>query len=480
MADEFALIEKYLRPLSSAIGDDCAVLPLAAGEVLVTSVDTVVEGVHFYPDIAPQELAFRAVSTALSDLAAAGAQARAITLALTLPAAQEACFADFSRGLAQVLQHYSIELIGGDTTRGPLTITVQALGSRPQTATLGRGGAQPGDKLYVSGSTGDAAAWLRMKANHRGLAQAHQDYLSRRYYRPQARLDLAAQLLAVASSAIDISDGLLADAQHLCDRSGVGIRVDETQLPLSAALTSACEPDEALELALTGGDDYELLFTVAPQHCTGLPVGCVCIGEVIAGSGVECGVLPQRLGYAHFDASVAVETSTAGSNPAQVDTPSDDAVQPQPFSSTVQFFAFGFGSGLAPVAPGTAGTLLAIPLYLLFSDLPLALYTLLVVVAAAVGISLCGKASRQLQVHDHPGIVWDEFVGFWITMWAVPVNVWTVVLGFALFRLLDIAKPWPISWCDRHISGGFGIMVDDILAGVFSCIALHALLLFVL
>jgi phosphatidylglycerophosphatase A len=139
----------------------------------------------------------------------------------------------------------------------------------------------------------------------------------------------------------------------------------------------------------------------------------------------------------------------------------------------VQLLAFGFGSGLSPKAPGTAGTLLAIPLYLLFAHWSLFHYTVVVVVAAVVGVWICGAASRQLEVHDHPGIVWDEFVGYWITMWALPTDWIWVLAGFAVFRVYDIVKPWPVSVLDRRVGGGFGIMVDDILAGVMACFTLH-------
>lgn len=149
---------------------------------------------------------------------------------------------------------------------------------------------------------------------------------------------------------------------------------------------------------------------------------------------------------------------------------------PTPFRSPVQFLAFGFGSGLSPKAPGTVGTLAAVPIYFLVADWPLWAYSLLVLVAAFAGVWICQRASDQLQVHDHPGIVWDEFVGYWITMWAVPAEGLWMVIGFAVFRVLDIAKPWPISHLDRQVKGGFGIMIDDILAGVMACGVLHVAL----
>ena len=146
---------------------------------------------------------------------------------------------------------------------------------------------------------------------------------------------------------------------------------------------------------------------------------------------------------------------------------------PDLLRNPMQFLAFGFGSGLSPKAPGTAGTLVAIPIYLLIADLSLLHYTLFIAVTSLLGIWICGVASRQLNVHDHPGIVWDEFVGYWITMWAVPADWTWIIAGFVAFRVFDIVKPWPISVLDRRVGGGLGIMVDDMLAGVMACITLH-------
>ncbi len=147
--------------------------------------------------------------------------------------------------------------------------------------------------------------------------------------------------------------------------------------------------------------------------------------------------------------------------------------QPTPFKSPIQFLAFGFGSGLAPKAPGTFGTLAAIPIYWFIADWPATWYAGFILVTGLLGIWICGTASRQLGVHDHGGIVWDEFVGYWITMWAVPVDWVWILAGFLVFRVFDIVKPWPIRALDRKVKGGFGIMVDDIVAGVMACITLH-------
>jgi phosphatidylglycerophosphatase A len=155
------------------------------------------------------------------------------------------------------------------------------------------------------------------------------------------------------------------------------------------------------------------------------------------------------------------------------ETAEEGPVKPTPFKGVAQFFAFGFGSGLSPKAPGTVGTLAAVPFYWYLADTGLVTYTLVVLISAVVGVYICGVASRQLKVHDHPGIVWDEFVGFWITMWAVPVSIPWLVAGFVVFRVFDIAKPWPISVLDKRVHGGLGIMIDDVVAGLAACGTLH-------
>ena len=138
------------------------------------------------------------------------------------------------------------------------------------------------------------------------------------------------------------------------------------------------------------------------------------------------------------------------------------------------FFAFGFGSGLAPKAPGTFGTLAAVPIYWLIQDLSWPIYATWLIVTFALGVYWCDRSSRQLGVHDHGGIVWDEFVGYWITMFLAPAGWLWMLLGFVLFRFFDIIKPWPIGWLDRKVGGGFGIMIDDVLAGIYALIVLQA------
>lgn len=147
----------------------------------------------------------------------------------------------------------------------------------------------------------------------------------------------------------------------------------------------------------------------------------------------------------------------------------------QVFTNPDHFFAFGFGSGLAPKAPGTFGTLAAIPIFLIIQDLPWLLYLSWLIVTFALGVFWCDRSSKQLGVHDHGGIVWDEFVGFWATMFMAPAGWAWVLLGFVLFRVFDVLKPWPISWLDKKVHGGFGIMVDDLLAGIYAGISLQVI-----
>jgi thiamine-monophosphate kinase len=465
VTDEFSLIAKYFAPLSSEIGDDCAIIEVEPGERLATSTDTMVEGTHFYPDAPPDQVGYRAVVTAVSDLAAMGAEPRALTLALTLPEANDTWLRQFSRGIQQATEDYAIELIGGDTTRGPLTITCTVMGAVPEDAALTRGGAQPGDKVYVSGTPGDAAAALTVINGEWVGHSQHKEYLLKRFYRPTARVKLGRDLLKIASSAIDVSDGVLADAGHICEQSGVGMRVHSGKLPLSVALQSLPDDVQAKRWALAGGEDYELLFTVPAGDESKVPEGCTCIGEVTESGTVDCDLEVDAAGFQHFAPAVHSEAIP----PSRHQVP----IRPRPFRSLAQFLAFGFGSGLAPKAPGTAGTLAAVPLFWLMSQLQLPLYTALVALAVVAGIYICEVASRELKVHDHPGIVWDEFAGFWVAMWAVPVSWETVLAGFLLFRLFDITKPWPIRLLDKRVGGGFGIMVDDLVAGVISCALIH-------
>ncbi len=270
---EFSLIEHYFTRHALArddvllgIGDDAALCQVPAGQVLVTSVDTLVEGVHFPLDTAPFDVGYKALAVNLSDMAAMGAQPAWFTLALTLPHQQADWLAGFTQGLSHLAQQYQVALIGGDTTRGHLTITVQIMGFCPPDLVLKRQGASPGDEIYVTGTLGDAGLALKALQGEIDLPKDALEQVLPRLHRPTPRVDTGLALRGQASSAIDISDGLLADLGHLLAGHQLGARLSLPALPLSPVLqhlpTALTWP-----LALSAGDDYELCFTrpVAPS-----------------------------------------------------------------------------------------------------------------------------------------------------------------------------------------------------------------------
>ena len=283
--DEFGLIRRYFtraeRQLPSGvrlgIGDDAALLDLPPGESLVVTTDTLVVGRHFPHDALPFDIGWKALAVNLSDLAAMGAAPVGVTLAITVPVADEAWLAAFAEGFFTLADAHGVPLIGGDTTRGPLSITVTALGSVPFKQALRRDAAQPGDLIYVSGTLGDgglglALAQSRLQDVH--LPPLHQAHALARLHRPTPRLALGLGLRGIASAALDVSDGLVQDLGHLLKASGksepLGATLMLEQLPLSPAMQYlAGEVDalqQVLDWALTAGDDYELLLTVPVQH----------------------------------------------------------------------------------------------------------------------------------------------------------------------------------------------------------------------
>ena len=301
---EFDLIQDFFAGLDQGasvrlgIGDDAAALSVPDGHLLHISTDTAVEGVHFLASLSPADVAYRSVMAAASDLAAMGATPLALLLSLTLPEADRAWLEGFSRGLAEVCNVLGAPLVGGDTTRGSLSLTVTVLGSTPADRYLTRSGAQPGDRLCVSGTLGDAAAGLAVLGEQLVVDEPAAAFLTKRYTRPAARLALGEALRSCATSCIDVSDGLLADAAHVATASGVGLEIDSVLLPLSEAMRSSVDPKQSLDWALAGGDDYELLFTL-PSSMP-LPDGCTEMGRVVAGSGISCDRTPERIGYDHF------------------------------------------------------------------------------------------------------------------------------------------------------------------------------------
>jgi thiamine-monophosphate kinase len=284
---EFELIARYFthpaRRVALGVGDDCALLAPAAGAQLAVSTDMLVEGRHFLSTVAPADLGHKALAVNLSDLAACGAAPLAFTLALALPRADEAFLEPFSRGLMELAREHDCELIGGDTTQGPLTISITVFGEVPVGAALLRSGARAGDALYVSGTLGDARLALECFRGNVALGGDAFVQVRRCMERPQPRIALGIALRGVASSAIDVSDGLLGDLRHILRCSVVGATLLADALPRSGVL--AAQPLALQrECTLAGGDDYELLFSVPARHDAavhaaaqraGIPVSCI-------------------------------------------------------------------------------------------------------------------------------------------------------------------------------------------------------------
>ncbi len=270
---EFALIERYFRACGSeradvtlGVGDDAALLRVPAGCELVAATDTLVAGVHFPQDSPPESVGHRALAVNLSDLAAMGARPAWALLALTLPQADEAWLGGFATGLGELARTHTVALVGGDTTRGPLCITVQLLGFVPAGEALTRSGAQAGDVLFVSGTCGDAAAGLALEQRRLSAPGEAGSWLRERFLYPTPRVALGEQLRSFASACIDVSDGLLADAGKLASASHVGVELAWNELPVSEPLATLVGERRARELALSGGDDYELCFAVRPDQ----------------------------------------------------------------------------------------------------------------------------------------------------------------------------------------------------------------------
>lgn len=306
---EFDLIRRYFachQPLNSevalGIGDDCALINLPTNQQLAITTDTMVEGVHFLPDVDPAALGHKLLAVNLSDLAAMGAKPFAVTLALSLPKIDHSWLEAFSLGFMQLAQSHAVDLVGGDTTSGSLSLTVQALGFVPSSQALLRSAAQPGDLIYLSGPVGDAGLGLKIRLNQYPL-QESRALLALERPQPQVALGLA--LRGIARACIDISDGLIADLGHILVRSGVGARLDWDAIPLSAEVIRYIEATGDWQMPLVAGDDYQLCFSVSPDQQHLLPEGCVKIGQIEADRGLrvfKSGQIQtiQGTGYEHF------------------------------------------------------------------------------------------------------------------------------------------------------------------------------------
>lgn len=317
MAGEFELIERYFTgrgalrdDVALGVGDDGAVLDIPPGQQLVAAADTIVEGVHFLADAAPADVGYRALAVNLSDLAAMGATPAFALLCLTHPDGDDHWCEAFAAAFDALLRLHRVALVGGDTTRGPLAVSVQVMGFVPRGQALTRRGARPGDLIYVTGWPGDAAAGLAIEKGTLAARGADRAWLVNRFRRPEPRVEFGQRLRGIASACIDVSDGLAIDLARLLEASGVAGQLRAPALPLSRALFALAGAERARDYALYGGDDYELLFTVPAERRAELAAlqgqgapAVHCIGEVAAGSGLRIRAdgadLPVR-GYDHF------------------------------------------------------------------------------------------------------------------------------------------------------------------------------------
>ncbi len=316
---EFEIIKQYLtinntnrKDVITGIGDDCALVKLPRGQRLAVSMDTLIGDVHFIADSNAADVAHKAVAVNLSDLAAVGAEPAWLTLSLTLPEYNEAWLKDFNKGLKRIVDFFGVQIIGGDTCRGPLSITIQAHGFVPEDVFLSRGNAKAGEIVCVTGDLGDAALGLMVAKNELQTSPADAAKLLKKYQTPYPRIAAGIALRGRATSAIDISDGLLADVNHISQQSGVGVLIGWEKIPLSKELKAAVEPELQMRAALTGGDDYELCFTIKEQDLDATTLaletvgtGCFPIGRLTGKPGVRLfhhkkEIHLDGLGYQHF------------------------------------------------------------------------------------------------------------------------------------------------------------------------------------
>ncbi|NOT17192.1 MAG: thiamine-phosphate kinase [Sulfuriferula sp.] len=317
MSSEFNLIQQYFsRPTPDVVlgvGDDCALLQPNTHTQLAVSTDTLVAGVHFFPDADPDLLGWKSLAVNLSDLAAMGATPRWCTLAISLPEVNEDWLASYAAGLYRCADAYQIRLVGGDTTRGALSLTLTVIGEVPVNQALRRDGAQVGDVIWVSGTLGDAAFALAAMQGRLQLNEVDMAALAQRLHAPTPRVALGIALRQIAHSAVDISDGLLADLGHILQRSQVGACLHYTALPSSEIVADLVAHPDYDRCVLAGGDDYELCFTApAVQTATilaladTLNIRLTSIGAIVADGGLQCVDADGQLmsfnlaGYDHF------------------------------------------------------------------------------------------------------------------------------------------------------------------------------------
>lgn len=283
MISEFSLIDRFFKrqtankPVTLGIGDDCALLSIPQGYELAITTDTMVESVHFFADCDPFDLGYKLLAVNLSDLASMGVKPLAVTLALTLPKVDGSWLMQFAAGFFALAEKHQVDLIGGDTTSGPLTLTVQALGLVPTGQALRRSAAKVGDLICVTGTLGDAGLGLKIKQGY----YCQQPYAAlKRFNQPDPQVEIGQALVGIANACIDISDGLTGDLGHILQQSQVGACIDWEALPLSPEVKAYIEDTGDWTMPLTAGDDYELCFTVSQDKIKALNIPHTKIGVI--------------------------------------------------------------------------------------------------------------------------------------------------------------------------------------------------------
>lgn len=315
---EFDVIKQYFSKITDtinsldirlAMGDDAAIVSVPEDKELVICTDTLNEGIHFPVETSAYNIAYKALMVNLSDIAAMGAEPKWFTLNVSLPSINKTWLESFSKGLSEIAAKYNLNLIGGDTTRGPLSITITLAGHINKNSALTRANAKIGDKVYLSGCTGEAAYGLACLTDSSSPLSATAEYFVSRLNKPTARIELGLSLLDIANACIDISDGLLADVSHIAQASGCGIQLNLESIPLP----DINDIEQARHYALSGGDDYELVFTVAEENQQALnelisesELKITHIGRVVAQQGVQVvdengnPIKTNKAGYQHF------------------------------------------------------------------------------------------------------------------------------------------------------------------------------------
>jgi thiamine-monophosphate kinase len=306
---EFGLIQRFFKTQSVknpttrlGIGDDCALLAIPDGYELAITTDTMIENIHFFADADPKTLGHKLLAVNLSDLASMGAKPISVTLALTLPKVDEIWLEAFANGFLSLAERYSVDLIGGDTTTGALTLTVQAIGVVPRSKALLRSSAKAGDLIFMTGRLGDAGLGLKITQGYRCNSP---DQALLRFNSPDPQVDAGMSLVGIANACIDISDGLSGDLGHILEQSGVGACLEWDALPLSDEVLAYIKEAGDWTMPLVAGDDYELCFTVSPEKAQYLTIACKKIGVIESELGLrinKSGQIQslQVKGFEHF------------------------------------------------------------------------------------------------------------------------------------------------------------------------------------